>query len=107
MSLATGTGGQRSALDPPEAVRRAFGQGVTPTAADALVAARAAGLDWETAARAVALGLADHFGVPLVSAADPRKPGRGGRWTWGWGVLLLRVRGGRLFRRARLEQGGH
>jgi hypothetical protein len=107
MSLATQIGDQPGALDAAEAVRHAFRQGVTPAAADALVAARAAGLDWETAARAVALGLADHFGVPLLPAAEPRTPGRGGSRGWGWGVLSLRVGGGRLFRRAGLEQGGH
>ena len=110
MSLATEIGGQPSALDQlgadAEALRRAFGQGATPAAADALLVARAAGLDWESAARAVALGLADHFGVPLVPVAAPPTPVRGGSRARGWGLSLW-VRGGRLFRRTSLEQGGH
>ena len=43
-------------------LRAAFAGGITTASAEALLRARDTGLDWETATRAVADGLAEHYG---------------------------------------------
>jgi Glycosyl hydrolases family 2, TIM barrel domain len=59
-------------------LRAAFAEGLTVEGAEALLRARDTGLDWETATRAVAEGLAAHYGS--YSNSPPIRPSRPPAW---------------------------
>jgi hypothetical protein len=63
-------------------LRRAFSLGPTTTAADLLIRELDAGLDWETATRAVAEGTAEHFGSPVPGVRPTQESAtRTNRWA--------------------------